>query len=157
MNQRVKRWSAWIFVVVWMSAIFYLSHQPADVSSAMSTGIVQKVIETLESISKTTFSDTGWMHYAIRKGAHLFAYFLLAILLLNACKQMGWKRVIQITITLGGSALYAVTDEIHQLYIPGRSGEVSDVLIDTSGAILGIFLFIFLERLFKNKQEKNSA
>lgn len=156
MNLQFKKWIAWVFVGLWMGVIFYLSHQPADESSALSSGIVQSIISAIETITRTSISDTDWMHYIVRKGAHLFAYFFLAILFMNACKQMGWKRIYQVIIALVGCALYATTDEVHQLFIPGRSGEVKDVLIDTVGASIGIVTFLvmhtWIERFNRNKK-----
>lgn len=47
------------------------------------------------------------------------------------------------------SALYAASDEFHQLFVPGRAGRVSDVLIDSLGALLGVLFFILLNKLIQ--------
>jgi len=43
--------------------------------------------------------------------------------------------------------LYAISDEIHQLFIVGRNGNVVDVLIDTCGSMFGIFLLLIISKL----------
>lgn len=158
MNIPFKQWSAWTLVLFWMGVIFYLSHQPADESSALSSGIVEQIVAFLETITGKSFSDVDWMHYVIRKGAHLFAYFLLAILIMHASLQMGWKGTIQIIGTLIICVLYATSDEIHQLFIPGRSGEITDVLIDSVGALIGIFTFLTIHKShqFFRKHKKST-
>lgn len=158
MNIPFKQWSAWTLVLFWMGVIFYLSHQPADESSALSAGIVEQLIAFFETITGKSFSDTDWMHYFIRKGAHLFAYFLLAILLMYAWLQAGWRGANQIIGTLVICVLYATSDEIHQLFIPGRSGEITDVLIDSVGASIGIFTFLIIHKSlqFFRKHKKST-
>lgn len=141
-------------VFIWMGLIFYLSHQPASDSSALSGSLVQKFIAMVEVVTSITLSDHDWMYYGIRKGAHLFAYFLLAILTLFACRQTRVDRSKHGVIALVICVVYASTDEFHQLFIPGRSGEVTDVLIDTIGASIGIILFFIVEkgiRTFMNR------
>lgn len=156
----MRKWFAWILVLGWMGVIFYLSHHPADASSKLSSGIVQSMIQLMETITRIPVEEAQWLHFLIRKGAHVFAYFLLAILLMHACIHMDYEQSQQIVITLIISVLYAISDEMHQLFIPGRSGEVRDVLIDTAGAILGILvwlLFVHIYRLLKSKENRKKS
>ena len=54
-----------------------------------------------------------------------------------------------------GSFIYACSDEVHQLLVPGRSGQICDVLLDTIGACIGVLLFTFIIRKWKkNEQEE---
>lgn len=50
--------------------------------------------------------------------------------------------------------LYAITDEIHQLYVPGRSGKWQDVLIDSIGIFLGIFVLLMFVEIIKYIKHK---
>ena len=52
------------------------------------------------------------------------------------------------------TAVYAATDEIHQLFVAGRAGRFSDVVIDSAGALLGVLVFAFLVRIVKRIQRK---
>ena len=54
------------------------------------------------------------------------------------------------------SCIYASSDEIHQLFVPGRAGQVRDVLIDTSGAVAGILLAILIRKIWLKSREKKS-
>ncbi|MCA9329471.1 VanZ family protein, partial [Candidatus Saccharibacteria bacterium] len=72
---------------------------------------------------------------------HIFMYFVLGMLVVNVLKdyKLGSKKLIGFSILFAG--LYAVTDEIHQTFVSGRSAEARDVLIDTIGATLGVVLY----------------
>ncbi len=67
--------------------------------------------------------------------------------------------VLRLATSCAVCLLYAASDEIHQLFVPGRSGEVRDVMIDFSGAVLGIALsmlvFLLICRIKKKRTEKN--
>lgn len=78
----------------------------------------------------------------IRKGAHFTEYFILCLLVHNACYNgMRLKRSILTAFLF--TAVYAVTDEIHQYFVPGRACAVKDMLIDSSGGGLAV-LVIYL-------------
>lgn len=139
-----KNFMAWLFVFVWMGLIFYLSHQSASESSQLSGGVVAFVLHILHTIIPQSIEVSAF-HTFIRKGAHFFAYFILGILIYRAL----WGRWKNFFMALFIAFLYAVSDEVHQLFIPGRSGEFRDVLIDSAGAATGILLYILLLRLLR--------
>ena len=97
-------------------------------------------------------SQAVWVEsvqFLVRKAAHFFVYTVLGILLywdfIPSCgsvrKKVGW-------VWAAGTA-YAVSDEIHQLFVPGRSGQVRDVLLDSVGVAAGILLSWAMEILYK--------
>jgi len=95
------------------------------------------------------------LHHFIRKNAHFFIYLILGVLVKNALNSsgiMGFKAIgIGLVICVG----YAFSDEIHQLVVPGRGGQLSDVVIDSCGAGLGIMLqILFVKLLSKRDQNK---
>ena len=59
-----------------------------------------------------------------------------------------------ILIALLASILYAVTDEIHQLFVLGRAGQLIDVFIDTTGSIVGVFIFNVLHKITFHRRKK---
>lgn len=137
---------SWIFVLLWMIVIFILSHQPAEDSGRLSFGLT-------EIIARFIRVDSGILEHIIRKYAHFSEYFILGILAAIALNNYKMPKAITFFISLGICVLYAVSDEIHQLYVPGRSGQAGDVLIDSLGGLLGILVVFFFIGLSKHKKE----
>lgn len=124
----------WLLVVAWMVLIFILSHESADGSSARSDMLVG-ILQTLGFEGST---DT--LSSIIRKTAHVTAYAILGALIVWAFSvhRRVTRRLILLSIIVAG--VYAISDEIHQAFIPGRSAEIRDVLFDTAGAMIGASL-----------------
>ena len=118
MNKRIKKW---ILVLLWIILIFVLSHQPELKSDLPG----------------------GW-DFFLRKLAHISEYAILTLLLVGALKEHGLSRRKILFLAISLSFLYALSDEYHQSFIPGRDGAFRDVLIDTFG--------IFLAAWLKNKK-----
>ncbi|WP_368654129.1 VanZ family protein [Ornithinibacillus sp. 4-3] len=138
---------SWIAVVLWMALIFYLSHQPATISNELSSGITEMIVNALEKLASSFQFDIGDLHHIVRKNAHFFAYLTLGILVLNSLRRSGIYGMQSAGIAFLICVLYAITDEVHQLFITGRSGEVTDVLIDSAGAGMGIIVYLIISRL----------
>lgn len=85
------------------------------------------------------------LSFIIRKLAHITEYLILGILMINCLKDYRIKNLFIVSILL--CILYSCTDEIHQLFVSGRCGSVIDVMIDSFGIILSIFIY----KLIKNK------
>ena len=139
---------SWIAVVLWMAFIFYLSAQVAEQSNNVSTGITEIIIEVVETVVPEKELDIKTVNHFVRKNAHFFTYFMLGILVVNALAASGVKGFKGIAIAFLICVLYAVSDEVHQLYVPGRGCQITDVLIDSGGALAGISLFTLLRRIF---------
>ena len=144
----------YILIIFWMGLIFYFSHQPSVQSDSVSNGLMAKIIDIVEVAINHEFSESeieNIYEYGItplRKGAHLSIYFILGILIYCLVKEykLDKKKIFIISLLL--CMLYACSDEIHQLFIFGRSGEIRDVLIDTFGSLTGIFI---TSKILKNK------
>lgn len=88
----------------------------------------------------------------LRKNAHAFEYFILAILTSVLLFSFGMKGKSAIIYIMFICLFYAVTDEFHQSFVPGRTSLVSDVLIDFSGSLIGIAVFyLFYYKLYRSK------
>lgn len=110
---------SWAAVLLWMVVIFNLSSQPAHQSNKLSTGVTQVIVKTVKKVApKSEFDIKKFNHY-VRKNAHFFAYLVLGILVMNAMR--GKTRALMICI------LYAISDEVHQMFVPGRGPQVKDV------------------------------
>ncbi|MCA1320418.1 VanZ family protein [Bacillus tianshenii] len=144
----MKKCLPWIAVLAWMLLIFNLSAQPAEQSDQLSKGLTEKVVESIKKTSPDSKLDFGTMHHQIRKNAHFFAYLALGILVMYAVSRNSGTGGKAIWISLLICILYAISDEMHQIFVPGRSGQASDVVIDSSGALVGIMVHLALCRLF---------
>ena len=138
----------------WMGVIFYLSAQPAEQSSELSTGIMHVLLQFMENI---VIVDEGFFHHVLRKGAHLSAYLLLGILTMFALEHRIVRNKVQISISFLIGVLYAVSDEVHQLFVPGRSGEIADVGIDSIGVLLGILIYLLIKKIFHKVSTKKDV
>lgn len=123
--------------LLWMVVIFVLSHQSASISSGQSGVFVEQLHYIAPSI------DQQLLTFLVRKGAHIFAYFVLGILMFNALwrvdlSKFRFNRPAMLSIIV--CALYATSDEFHQLFISGRSGEIRDIIIDSCAATVGVFI-----------------
>ncbi len=146
-----KAFFSWMAVAGWMAVIFYLSHQPAEDSRALSRGVTEMVIVFLEGILPDTDLDIRELNYYVRKNAHFIAYFILAVLSMNAFGRSGVAGRRRIVFTMILCVFYAITDEIHQLFIPGRAGQVRDVLIDSAGSATGIAIYTVIRNVGRGR------
>jgi len=126
-----------------MIIIFYFSHQPVNESSELSEGISKPVVEKLESIIKINI-DEDKFDYLIRKLAHFTEYMILGILVYMASSKNNIPRNNTALWCIIFCALYAISDEVHQAFVPGRGPRVLDVIIDTAGSITGILMTKFI-------------
>ena len=122
-----KKIVSWVAVLVWMAVIFSLSAQPAVSSNQLSKGVTEIIFEIVEKITKEKF-------------AHFVGYLILCVLVLNALNISGSGSNL---ILLAGLICvgYAIGDEIHQMFVPGRGPQIKDVFIDSSGASVGIAIY----------------
>jgi VanZ family protein len=76
------------------------------------------------------------IHHVIRKCGHFTEYFILSLLLLRGIR--GDRRDVRISWALATVAIvacYASLDEVHQIFVPGRTPAIADVLLDTVGGL----------------------
>lgn len=144
----------WIVAIVWMAVIFFLSSQQASDSNQLSTGITKIIVDFISGIFPGMSPQIQWLNHIVRKNAHFIAYFILGFLQINALYINGEKGRKGFCIALIISVLYAASDEFHQTFVPGRSGELRDVLIDSAGALTGIGLYLLARvKLIKSELE----
>ena len=146
-----------LLAFIWMGVIFYMSNQPASVSSQHSGGVIE-FLSNLPFIGSivTYMMEIDIAEFIIRKSAHMFSYFILSILLFMAIYD-NQKNIRKVALkALLFTFLYALSDEFHQLFINGRSGEFRDVMIDTIGGFIGSTILYLYHRIKNNyKKEVN--
>ena len=142
-----------ILCIFWMLVIFWFSAQVADDSQEMSDFFVRLLdaLFSLDIMKNEIIQDMT--SFLVRKAAHMSEYAILAILLGLTIRE--YKKEPWLLLALTATAAYAATDEFHQLFVPGRSGQLKDVLIDTAGGALGLgllALILYLQRRRKMKE-----
>lgn len=152
-----------IFLVLafsWMAVIFSFSHQKAVNSGQLSGSISYRAAQKVNSVFSLDWDEENLLHYAgmwehpIRKAAHMCEYAILAMIFLgnfSFYKKTYPKRYVFAGIS---AAIYAATDEIHQLFIEGRSGQVTDVCIDSIGVFLGLFGIWMIFQIYKGIRKR---
>lgn len=132
-----------LLVFLWMFLIFLMSSFDATESANQSNFIVNIItnifkIENIEVLS-----------FIIRKLAHFTEYLILGFLTINMLNKndISKKYILSILICL----IYATSDEIHQLFVPGRVCQLRDILIDSIGSITGVYLYKLINtKILKN-------
>ncbi|MDI3535494.1 MAG: hypothetical protein PWQ82_1859 [Thermosediminibacterales bacterium] len=93
-------------------------------------------------IESTTAADlVSKFNHIVRKFAHFGVYFVLGILMMNTLRISGMRGRKAFIFSIVFCILYAVSDEVHQLFLPGRGTQVADVMIDSVGAFVGIGMY----------------
>jgi VanZ family protein len=146
-SKKLINYLSWLIVVIWMIVIYHFSAQPVYDSRNLSTGVTEHIVETVKKVTPTLEINQDRFHHLLRKNAHFFIYLILAILVSNALKRSGIKGTRFLISTLGICVLYAISDEVHQLFVSGRGAEVKDVFIDSAGVMTGLILYVIVSKL----------
>ena len=160
-NAAVRKRVCRVLAVCWMAVIFAISARNADLSTqdSMSIGIlfgrlVVPSFAQMDEQMQVSFADL--VDHPIRKLAHATEYAVLGFLLAGGYADRHKKRLLQAGVPMVLGSLYAVSDELHQLFVPGRSCELTDMLIDSggvaAGTLAGLFLFVYWKGRRKRKQ-----
>lgn len=158
--QKPKTWLLFAMLIFQMIFIFVMSSFGPDSSNAQSGSIVQVISHFLPK------SNAYDLVFLVRKTAHFIEYAILGFLF-----YLNFKNFTSISIRIDrpqqtsifipilavlASALYACTDEFHQLFVSGRSGQLFDVFVDTLGALTGILLVTLILKI-KSKIHSRSS
>ena len=143
-----KRFLYLIPVVIWMIFIFYMSGKTGQESSGQSGKISLFITNLLEKVRQDPAQEMqnlqDILELVIRKAAHMTEYAILFLLSYLATVKIStsqsrfYNRSIAVLISL----LYACSDEMHQLLVPGRSGKMIDVGIDMAGVLIVLICMI---------------
>ena len=135
----------WIPAILWYQVIWNFSAQPAAISGDLSDRLLWRLLALFSPAfsageASVQTAAVELLSFFERKAAHMFLYFVLVLLLWLALAPLihGLKR--QTALSAALCAVLAALDEYHQTMVPGRSGQVRDVLIDLSGAALALAL-----------------
>ncbi len=172
-NKRIVILTINIFLVIfWMLLVFLFSNQNSIDSSETSKSTIRLLLKTfsVDYVYNESSNLVESLQFITRKCAHFILYTIGGILIYNLInyytvniqyfsKNKKYKKFLEkysyiVSVIIG--LLYSITDEIHQLFIPGRSGEIRDVFIDTLGIILGTCMFMIVVKSIKAISFKKS-
>lgn len=160
-NKRLQRIIGIILTILVMIFIFTMSAQDSKTSSNTSGSVIVFIAKILtadfELLSPESQAQIiSSYQFVVRKIAHFSIYLVLGLCVsVFTFTFERIKRFWQYFLSAGIALLYAISDEIHQLYVPGRVGAITDVLIDFSGTITGLlllFLILLIIKVSKNKK-----
>lgn len=138
-----------------MIIIFFFSSQTAEQSDKVSTKVRESQITVIENVMENVETEQRndfihWLTNWTRKLAHIFLYTILGffffggVICLKKPKRIWKKAIISVALTF----LYAVSDEIHQIFVDGRSCEFPDMLFDLGGIAAGTLLMLLVYGIF---------
>ena len=160
MLEKRKRYVLLAMTIGWMVLIFCFSAQNGLTSSKNSDGLSGWIVRHVLGMGSAEAGEELWEHclsvasYCVRKAAHMTEYAVLSALLsllLRTYAHPLWRHCL---LGFFGAVVYAASDEFHQLFVAGRSGQILDVGIDSIGAFLG-GLVLFLCLLFGTEWKKH--
>lgn len=146
-----------IFLLLgWMLMIFTFSAQTGN-ASGNTSGTIVNIITNLfyKNFDSLPFSEQleiiEFWQILVRKTAHFSEYAILGILSTNALRTYKFSLKFRWALSSCICVLYAISDEIHQYFVPGRACRFLDVCIDTAGAVSGIAFFLIICHLICKK------
>lgn len=140
-----KKLIKWLMLLLWMLVIFLFSSQPH--SGEATKSIIENIIPNIK-----TNSLLDMINFIVRKSAHVTEYFILALLTISLLKEYTKKERTILLSSIIFCFIYAMTDEYHQSFVPGRSSLFRDVLIDTSGSLIALLGYYFYLKKFTTQK-----
>ena len=155
----MKKWIPYCLVILWCTIIFLFSNESGAESDVRSKGVLNGIITVYDKITNTNRTpeeveeilEKG--NHLIRKTAHFTVYLVLGILVIQCFDPKHYPISKRILYSLLFCAIYASFDEFHQLFLSGRSGQIQDVLLDSSGSLTGLFFYFLWQKRKLLKEE----
>ena len=147
-------------LAVWMAVIFLFSAQPSAESSEISGSLSYRLVDEAAEVFHLKLSEweilkkAEFLEAPIRKAAHMTEYAILGMLFFAFLSSLGQKGPRRFWLSFVLADCYAATDEIHQLVVPGRSGQFPDVCIDAAGVAAGLLLLGILLKIVRKRCAK---
>lgn len=144
----MKKYVKLVLLVLWLGVIYFFSNQTGQASKEVSNGLLENIAFILNIKEIAAFILK--YEVVIRKFAHIFEYLVLGILVYINLNEYTNKDIFVLAVIL--CAIYATSDEIHQLFVSERAFMFIDILIDTLGSLIGCFLaFLVCKNVTKRK------
>lgn len=136
-----------LLILIWLFVIFSFSAEDSKESLNSSDQVIITTAETIKREELTPKEKESLIEryiVPVRKSAHFFLYFVLGFLVYTLIKDICGLTPASIIFTMIFCIVYACSDEIHQIFVPGRTAQVFDVFVDSCGSLLSTFIvYIF--------------
>ncbi len=167
MKKQIKHsWTARVLslaaMLIWMAVISGFSAQNGEESSGVSRAVSECVVDVYQKAFHPDMTEeeatllVDRLELPIRKLAHMTEYAILSLLAWLVLTCFGLKRCRNAAAT-AFCFVYASLDELHQLFVPGRSGQLRDVCIDTAGALFAMLIVFCIKTCYDDKRCKRIA
>ena len=147
-----------ILLLLQMWIIFGFSNQDGETSGSISRKITEIITKNINSIQNLPKEEKEIklkkIEHIVRKLAHFSIYTVIGFLLMSLMSTYKIKQKNRIIISAIIGLLYAISDEIHQAFVPGRGPLVSDVFIDFSGVVVGMFFVLLIISFYTNEMAR---
>ena len=147
-NLIFKRVLFLILLAIAFYVIFNFSAQDGEVSGSISQKVTEFIVKVISKIKTMDVATRlRWiekLHTFIRKLAHFGVYTVVGFSVMGFMCTFDMRNIFKLLISFGVGVTYAVSDEVHQYFIPGRNASIIDVGIDSLGVLTGIFILITL-------------
>ncbi len=158
-TRNIIRYAFWLFFLAIMVFVFWNSAQTADQSNETSVSFTEKVLTLIwpsftEKVEAEKQSILASLQFFVRKSAHFSVYCALGVSCASALSTYRFKTKNKAISAVLICLVYAISDEVHQLFVPGRAGRITDVMIDLSGSVLGVMLVLGIVSVYRKSQLK---
>lgn len=147
-NLMFKRVLFLILLAIAFYVIFNFSAQNGEISGSLSMKVTEFIVNLVSKIKTMDISRKIYyiekLHPIIRKIAHFSIYTVVGFSVMGFMCTFDIRNITKFITSICIGVTYAVSDEIHQSFTPGRSPRVLDVCIDSAGVLTGIFILIIL-------------
>ncbi len=149
MSMRSKQLLWWSVSFGIMLIIFLFSAQSRESSANLSMNVRGWFSSLLRFIGLEQYAASKELHRFVRKCAHAFLYCSLGVSVCSASRNSTWRKYGLWAILI--CFIYALSDEVHQAFVPGRGPLASDVLLDTVSASVGVGIVAVFAKYCKRK------
>ena len=157
MGKNILRVILIILLLCTFYIIFGFSGQDGEESSSISRKVTEFIVDKIikaDEINRIELINN--LQGIVRKLAHFSIYAVVGFLLMALVSTYDLDERKRISISLIVGIIYAISDEIHQGFIPGRAAKVTDVMIDTMGVMVGILVLLLILTIANKIKIKNT-
>jgi VanZ family protein len=140
--------------ILWMVVIYTFSAQPLNQTSQLSMSLAKKMQGSTAAGNidvDAAAINLSLLNSILRESAHFFLFFVLGLLVINAVRRIWSKQRSAYYLSAAICLIYALFDEVHQIFVRGRDSDVSDIMIDFNGAVIGIVIYWMIYKMLLKK------